>query len=804
MQQAPGGAPATSAEAPASPGTAPGPDAATVVYLAAHRGATERQLLEQFVSARHAEDGAPHRLFLFARRDAPSSDEVARLVASLDNPATVLAPLRVTWIPEVHEGRRMARWVDLALMRNPRRPRESTKRKLVEAGQAERWAVVEGQAAALADLRSRWNRRTGGEAPIGAGSDFATYVARQAELSLERAEYPIHGVRYKLPQVDKQDVMATPGFREGLARIAAETGEPVERLRGRAEHYLHELRTERSPFILDLTMRLFRWSYSRAYTEVDIVPGQLAALREQFARHSALILPAHKTNLDGPIVETVMFDNGLPPASLFGGVNMSFWPMGPILRKGGKIFLRRGIQDDPLYRFVLREYLAYLVERRFNLFWFPEGTRSRTGKLLPPKLGLMNYVVQAYREGRIEDLLLVPVALVYDQVYETADFIREAQGGKKRKESFGWMLSYLRALRRPYGKAYLRVGEVLSMRDALGPADEQPPAGSPEARLAMQKLALAVSWRTNEVTPITGIALASFALLASGGRAVPRERIALYLRKVVEHARLRDFPLADSAALDEQGRLDAALDALVASGVATRFDEGPDTVYAIGEGQHLAAAFYRNSMLHFVLERAIGELAVTLAATAPPERRSDAVTDMALRLREALKFDFFFRERQDFLDALDGELVRIHAGWREELRQASGPEDAFRRIFGLGMAHGALRSFLEAYMVVADCLEAQSPEVELDEAMLLDAAQARGRQYVLEQRIRNAETVSRQLFGNAVDLARNLKLLGPGPDIAARRDELAMRLHKAHEALELIERLTLGELRLEQADQRAW
>ena len=142
--------------------------------------------------------------------------------------------------------------------------------------------------------------------------------------------------------------------------------------------------------------------------------------------------------------------------------------MGPIMRRAGYIFLRRDIRENATYRFVLREYLAYLIERRFNLSWFPEGTRSRTGKLLPPKLGLLTYVVDAYRQGRIDDIMLVPVALVYDQVYETKDFAKEAKGAKKKPENLGWMLRYLRSLRTPYGKAYLRVAEPLSMREALG------------------------------------------------------------------------------------------------------------------------------------------------------------------------------------------------------------------------------------------------------------------------------------------------------------------------------------------------
>jgi 1-acyl-sn-glycerol-3-phosphate acyltransferase len=176
-------------------------------------------------------------------------------------------------------------------------------------------------------------------------------------------------------------------------------------------------------------LRFFRAAYEKAYGTVDVVPEELAKLHDVFARYPALILPAHKANVDAPVVNTVLADHGLPLPSLFAGINMSFWPMGPIMRRAGYIFLRRDIRENATYRFVLREYLAYLIERRFNLSWFPEGTRSRTGKLLPPKLGLLTYVVDAYRQGRIEDIMLVPVSLAYDQVYETKDFAREAKGG---------------------------------------------------------------------------------------------------------------------------------------------------------------------------------------------------------------------------------------------------------------------------------------------------------------------------------------------------------------------------------------
>ena len=103
------------------------------------------------------------------------------------------------------------------------------------------------------------------------------------------------------------------------------------------------------------------------------------------------------------------------------------------MTRSGSIFIRRDTRDDPIYRFVLREYLGYLVEKRFHLEWYIEGGRSRTGKLLRPRLGLLTYVIDAYREGRTDDVVLVPASITYDQLREVAEFADEAHGGRKRK-----------------------------------------------------------------------------------------------------------------------------------------------------------------------------------------------------------------------------------------------------------------------------------------------------------------------------------------------------------------------------------
>ena len=742
------------------------------IFLALHRGATERELLE-----RHAAH-LPGRLVAIERSDAPFSAEVAKLVASLGDDTVELAPLRVAWLPGKELG---SGWRALLGLGDPRELSEAAKRRDRDSA-APRWRIVAAQPAALGDLRARWKQRTGGR-----GTDFADFVARQAELSLERAEYPLYGKRYKMPRVEPADIIAAPGFTAGLARLADETGRAEADLLAEARRYLEELRTGHNPFAIEGMLRFFRAAYEKAYGTVDVVPAELARLHDVFARYPALILPAHKANVDAPVVNTVLADHGLPLPSLFAGINMSFWPMGPIMKRAGYIFLRRDIRENATYRFVLREYLAYLIERRFNLSWFPEGTRSRTGKLLPPKLGLLTYVVDAYRQGRIEDIMLVPVALVYDQVYETKDFAREAKGAKKKPENLGWMLRYLRSLRTPYGKAYLRVAEPLSMREALGAPDPATDYKTPEAQLALQKLSLAVSWRINQATPITGIALVTFALLATGGRSIPRDRLSRFVAMLVDHAERRGCPLADSARLHDPEQLDLVLETLMASGVITRFDGGPTPVFGIGDGQHIGAAFYRNSMLHFVLERAIAEVAAIGALAAAPNEREARFIETALALRESLKFEFFFRERPAFEQGLITEMDLIDPEWRTKLATAKSDRELIDSVFRVGLAHAALRPFLEAYRIVLDVLLTMPVDQAAQEKDVLAAADGLGRQYLLEKTIRNPEAVSRQLFGTAWQLACNVRLVEPGPDLAARREGRSRVLRATLAALDAIE-----------------
>src|SRR4029077_16126779 len=150
-----------------------------------------------------------------------------------------------------------------------------------------------------------------------------------------------------------------------------------------------------------------------------------------------------------------------------------FWPMAPLFRGAGAYFIRRQFDDNPLYKAVFRSYLEYLIREGYTQEFFIEGGRSRTGKILTPKLGMLSAIVNAFTDGGRRDLYLVPVSIHYGRIVEEEAYKKELLGGQKEKESFSALLKARAVLRQKYGTVYVTFAEPISLNDALGERRER-------------------------------------------------------------------------------------------------------------------------------------------------------------------------------------------------------------------------------------------------------------------------------------------------------------------------------------------
>jgi glycerol-3-phosphate O-acyltransferase len=238
------------------------------------------------------------------------------------------------------------------------------------------------------------------------------------------------------------------------------------------------------------------------------------------------------------------------------------------------------------------------------------------------------------------------------------------------------------------------------------------------------------------------------------------------------------LPTTGDLELDTETGLQRTLDTLAESRVVTSYAAGLDTVYQITPDQEPTAAYYRNTIIHFFVNGAIAELALLEASEREGEPRG-RFWDAAMGLRDLLKFEFFFAEKDEFRSEVDAELRLHDSDWEHALaRGRNAIEQLVRRIRPFS-AHRVLRPFLESYRVVADGLARRDPAATFDEPAFIASSLALAQQYQLQRRVHSGESVSKVLFATALRLARNRKLVDPGPDVAERRQRFAAEIRDA-------------------------
>jgi glycerol-3-phosphate O-acyltransferase len=567
-----------------------------------------------------------------------------------------------------------------------------------------------------------------------------------------------------------EHILDTPEFMRTLAEISEETGRPVSKLSEQAQGCLKEMAVKQGGMTVDMWDKFSRW-LSRAY-QVDYLPSEVSALRQLNETSGLIFLPNHRSYLDPLVLRWVLEQYGFPPNNTLGGANLALWPFSEIGRRNGIVFIRREFRDDHVYRAVLKTYLAHLMKERHNLEWYIEGGRTRTGKLRPPRYGILSYVIDAFAQAPENEVHIIPTSIIYDQQHEVSAISAEEAGGTKKAESLSWLYNFARSQSRRLGKAYLRFGEPLSLGDALQLTEDAD--GRPRPRLAVPKVAFETANRVNAVTPVTPSAMLTFAVLDNGDRAITVDEGRAVLQPLLEYIKARDLPMTQNVVLDDYGPLRDTLRNLVAEGVVTQYEGPAERVFYVNLDRQHEAAFYRNTVIHFFLNRAIAELAIILAAEHGAKDVKAAAWENAVRIKDILKFEFFFPSTRDFAGQIAQEYDLLYPGWQDDrFTPELVLEEAGRMT--LVLAHRVIGPFLEAYSVLADELAAAGDEA-VEQQALVATCLSLAKQRWLQKTLHSPESISKDYFVNAFNYAKNQKLIEGGPDLAERRQAFSAEL----------------------------
>lgn len=496
---------------------------------------------------------------------------------------------------------------------------------------------------------------------LGTDEVVAHKLARVARIHFSRQRQAAKGPRLPDRQALFRELLRSDNIVRAIAEQAQSEGSSEEQMRARALGYLDEMASDFSYRLIRFGDYFLGWLWNKLYRGIT-VRGAEKVRRLAREGHEIIYMPCHRSHMDYLLLSYVIYHQGMVPPHIAAGINLNFWPAGPVFRHGGAFFLRRSFKGDKLYSTVFREYLSQLFARGYAVEYFTEGGRSRTGRLLQPKTGMIAMTLQAQLRGIKRPLTFVPVYLGYEHVMEVNTYLKELKGSRKEKESLWQVVGILGKLRN-FGRSFVNFGEPLTLhqflqqqvpewREDIDPTGQCRPEWLPAT---VDILAKQLMTRINDAAAVNGLTLSALALLATDKQALPREDLLAQIRlytELLQRVPYSPFNTVPTASAEEL--LEQALE-------LNKFQVEEDKlgqIISMDRYQAILMTFYRNTILHLF---ALPSLVATLI------ERNEGLNHVDLlarcrRIYPLLKNELFLRYE---LEELDTQVPAILAAFQD-------------------------------------------------------------------------------------------------------------------------------------------
>ena len=537
---------------------------------------------------------------------------------------------------------------------------------------------------------------------------------------------------------------------EELKKVAERQNRPLEQVLKEASKNLHEIASDTSERVINLLRILFDFVWARTLEGIDIKQEDLARIRELTRHGPVVVLPCHRSHVDYLVVGYLFEKYGLNFPRIASGDNLSKWPLGVILRRAGAFFLRRSFKGEAVFPLVFDAYIRHVLRQRHVLIFFMEGTRSRTGKLLHPKLGLMSMLADAWREGVVEDLPLVPLTIDYGKVFEGQAYVREKSGQEKQRENLRSVIQSRKVLRRKHGIMRLRFGEPVFLSQAAKEAGFDRESLGFKARVPfLNDLGFKILNEINRRVTLTAGNIVAGLLLGTPRRGMTLADLKALFVISVRYLKHRKIEMAFA-----EKKLDIALanalDTFAQWDTLVRVEVGGETVINIPENKRSEMEYYKNNGLHFILELAL--FCMAFRCLSPEKRTLEGISAFAKHVYKHLDQEFLFGEGYPdaaMMERAYRSMENIDALKMNEQGKLHFGEYKIGRDLVLINAH-LLLNFLESYFVVAEVLSALGLEASIEKKQLLKQCMVKARLLYAVGTLRRIESMNHVTFANAL------------------------------------------------------
>ena len=626
------------------------------------------------------------------------------------------------------------------------------------------------------------------EYPNADSSDASELLRARLKEYIGREQKVILGPTALDKETIHKQVLRRPELQEKIREVARQEEVDEAQVEERAREQLREIAADPSLLTLKFFSALLSFVWYRIYDGFEVDEEGLEVVREAAKSSSIVLVPSHKSHIDYLVLSYLFYHYGLMTPHIAAGVNLSFWPLGPLFRRAGAFFIRRSFRGENLYPVVFREYLIRLMEESYPIEFFIEGTRSRTGKLIKPKYGMLDMMVRAYATGRLDSVKIVPISVGYEKIIEERSYRREILGEEKKGESLSDLLKTPKFLTSQKGRLYVEFDTPIDLEDYFEryAIDRLEPESEDLDRLTV-RLAHRIIYDINQITTVSPTALTSAVLLNNPARGLDREQlleeIGFLLHFLIQPGRkrrlsgaLREALSAAEMDIEEKvsskdegvsvvlGERGEGLEEAIGEAVASVIDralaiferegqleiqrEDGEVFYRFDDEHRLELSYYRNTLIqHFVPE---GLLAMSALSFGSNELELEALREKTHFLSRLFKYEWIYEEAAKFDDVFERTLAYFErAGWvrieeQETVYLVGRAEEIhyFRRMF---------LTFLEAYCVMAEMLD-ELLEGRVERDKLVERALKKGRKDYLRGGLNFYESISKPTFKNVLRL----------------------------------------------------
>lgn len=581
-------------------------------------------------------------------------------------------------------------------------------------------------------------------------------LRRRLLRQINRHRQAITGPVLKSAEELKENILTGERFQDFINKHAESRQIPLYSLRKEADGYVEEIAAKYNTNLIKVASAVVGYITNTMFDGVSINSDGLKYVKTASQKGPLILVPCHKSHIDYLILSYILYHNNMPCPHVAAGKNLAFWPMGPLFRRGGAFFIRRTFRGAVLYSKVFSEYLHKLLEEGFNIEFFIEGTRSRTGKLILPKLGFLSMLIESFKNGACEDMIFVPIYIGYDRVLEESSYINELTGGQKEPENFFQVLRARRFLKKRYGKIYIRFHAPLSIKQLLANEglhiNEMTPK---EKNTFCRNLGFRVINAINKVTVVTAHGLCASAVLNADKPRFTLDHLKSIVDLYLKYLNTQEAQLADTLLIDQQHAIDNALESYTQRKFITpiakeKDDASPEIEYTVNESERTSLEYYKNSCISFFIPAAFTAVEI-LNLDAFQFAAADIHNGYRL-LRHLFKNEFAYDVelspehfvRKTLKAFIDDAILMPHQTLPDTYNVTSA---GFRK---LKLFAGFLAAYFESYLVALNHL-LWAPKNSLQAKDRIKKIEARGRRMYKRKEISRREALSKVTYENAID-----------------------------------------------------